>query len=205
MSLREKIWDDRTSLEALAAYLDGLAPAERLAETRTLSRRDQRRLYQRAAGSAPLTLDDFVPASIGPRIEVIHHGRNTLPLPAPLRLFQKRMCRPETGKGRLFGYNQSPFIRPIGPGFFVTIPTAGKSAWEARGAIVVDYYQVPDGPVAAGWPEVIPNSKGLQRFVYHHTRDFMRRVSAHVTVGAAYKGEKSLDHYFMLCREDAAS
>jgi hypothetical protein len=32
----------------------------------------------------------------------------------------------------------------------------------------------------------------------------MRRVSAHVTVGAAYKGEKSLDHYFMLCREDVA-
>ena len=204
MSLREKIWDDSTSLDALSAYLDGLAPAERLAETRTLSRRDQRRLYQRASGAKPLTLEDFVAASIGPRIEVIHHGRNTLPLPAPLRLFQKRFCRPETGKGRLFGYNQSPFLRPIGPGFFVMIPTAGKSAWEARGAIVVDYYQVPDGPVAAGWPEVVPNTKGLQRFVYHHTRDYMRRVSAHVTVGAAYKGEKSLDHYFMLCREDAS-
>ena len=41
--------------------------------------------------------------------------------------------------------------------------------------------------------------------MYHHTRDYMRRVSSHVTVGAAYKGETSLDHYFMLCREDVAS
>ncbi len=202
MSLREKIWDDTTSLDAISAYLDGLAPEGRLAETRTLSRRDQRRLYQRAAGARPLSIEDFVGASVGPRVEVIHHGRNTLPLPAPLKLFQKRMCKPEIGQRRLFGYNQCPFTRPIGPGFFVLVPTAGKSAWEARGAIVVDYYQVPDGPVAAGWPEVVPNTKGLQRFVYHHTRDFMRRVSAHVTVGAAYKGEKSLDHYFMLCRED---
>jgi hypothetical protein len=202
LSLRKKIWDDTTTLDALADYLDALAHEERLAETRTLSRRDQRRLYQRASAARPLSLGDFVSPKIPPRTEVIHHGRNTLPLPAPLRLFQKRFCRPESGEGRLFGYNQSPFLRPIGPGFFVMVPTAGKSAWEARGAVVVDYYQIPDGPVVASWPEVVPNSKGLQVFVYHHTRDYMRRVSAHVTVGAAYKGEKSLDHYFMLCRED---
>ena len=30
----------------------------------------------------------------------------------------------------------------------------------------------------------------------------MRRVSQHVSIGAAYKGEKPLDHYFTLCRED---
>ncbi len=60
---------------------------------------------------------------------------------------------------------------------------------------------MPDGPVPDGWPEVIPNSKGLQRFVYYQTRDFMRRVSKHVTIGAAYKVEKKLDHYFVLVRE----
>ena len=47
-----------------------------------------------------------------------------------------------------------------------------------------------------------PNSEGLQRFIYMGTRDFMRRVSEHVSIGAAYKGEKPLDHYFTLCRED---
>jgi hypothetical protein len=202
LSLREKIWDDTTSLDAVAAYLDSLAHPARLAETRTLERRDQRRLYQRAAAARPLSLEDYVGPQVGPRVEVIHHGRNSLPLPASLRLFQKRFCKPESGEGRLFGYNESPFLRTLGPGFFVMVPTAGKSHWEARGAVVVDYYQIPDGPVAPGWPKVIPNSKGLQFFVYRHTRDFMRRVSAHVSVGAAYKGEKSLDHYFMLCRED---
>ena len=33
-------------------------------------------------------------------------------------------------------------------------------------------------------------------------REFLRKVSAHVTIGAAYKGERALDHYFTLCRED---
>ena len=32
--------------------------------------------------------------------------------------------------------------------------------------------------------------------------DFMRRVSQHVSIGAAYKGEKKLDHYFVLVRQD---
>lgn len=201
MSLADLARDDAATIDAIAAHLDALSPEARLAETRTLDRSTQRKLYRKAEKAAPLTLDDFVPPGTGARVEVIHDGRNTLPLPGPLKLFQKRFCRPESGEGRLFGYNQSPFIGPIGPGFYVAVPTKGNSAWEARGAVVVDYFQVPDGPVARGWPEVIPNTKGLQRFVYHRTRDFMRRVSKHVTIGAAYKVEKSLDHYFILCRQ----
>ena len=78
----------------------------------------------------------------------------------------------------------------------------GFDRWgELRGAIVVDYFQIPDGPVAAGWPRVVANDWRLQRLVYHHTRDFMRRVSAHVTIGAAFREESALDHYFILCRE----
>ncbi|HVK62829.1 MAG TPA: hypothetical protein VM694_00050, partial [Polyangium sp.] len=102
---------------------------------------------------------------------------------------------------RLFGYNQSPFLGTVGPGFFVAVPTKGRPEWEARGQIVIDYFQVPDGPVAAGWPKVIPNSKGLQILVYNGTRDYMRKVSTQVSIGAAYKGEKALDHYFILCRD----
>lgn len=201
MSLRDQILDPQSTLDSIAAHLDGLSPEARLADTRTLGRGDQRRLYQLAASASPLTLDDFVPPGRAPLSQVIHDGRNTLPLPASLRLFQKRFCRPAEGEGRLFGYNQSPFLRTIGPGFFVAIPTAGRPAWEARGAVVIDYFQVPDGAVAAGWPPVIPNTRGLQYFVYHRTRDFMRRVSTHVTIGAAFREESALDHYFILCRE----
>jgi hypothetical protein len=199
--LRDLINDHYATIDAVASYLDGLSLDQRLAETRTLGRGTQRKLYEKAASSAPITLDHFVPEGTGARTQVIHRGRNTLPLPQPWKLFEKRFCRPEDGSARLFGYNESPFVKTIGPGFFVALATAGRPDWEARGAVVIDYFQVPDGAVASGWPDVVPNTKGLQRFVYHGTRDYMRKVSAHVSIGAAYKGEKPLDHYFILCRE----
>ena len=64
---------------------------------------------------------------------------------------------------------------------------------------------MPDGAVPDTWPRVIGNDRGLQRFVYHQTRDFMRRVSQHVSIGAAFKRERPLDHYFVLCRRDHSS
>lgn len=201
MRLRDLISDPNTTIDAIGRYLDGLSADERLAETRTLSRNDQRTLYERASSAEPITLEHFVPQGIGPRIAVHHDGRNTLPLPASMKLFQKRFCRPEDGSSRLFGYNQSPFLSTVGPGFFVVVSTKGNAEWEKRGAVVIDYFQVPDGPVVDGWPKVIPNSKGLQYFVYNGTRDFMRLVSQHVSIGTAYKGEKALDHYFILCRD----
>jgi hypothetical protein len=201
VSLRDRIQDDAAGIDAIAAYLDALGADERLAETRALDRDAQRRLYEKASASAPVTLEAFVPAGTAALSPIHHDGKNTLPLPSGLKLFQKRFCRPEGEGGRLFGYNQSPFLGTVGPGFFVAVPTAGNPEWEARGAVVIDYFRIPDGPVADGWPPVVPNTQGLQRFVYHRTRDFMRRVSAHVTIGAAYKVEKPLDHYFILCRE----
>jgi hypothetical protein len=199
LSLRELLRDDGASISAVATFLDGLSHDERLAETRTLGRNEQRRLYR--AGGGDLSLDHFVGAGVAPRTEVIHHGRNTLPLPGSLKLFQKRFSKPEAGGDRLFGYNQSPFLSTVGPGFFVAVPTAGNKMWEERGPVVIDYFQIPDGAIPDGWPRVKPNDKGLQVFVYNKTRDFMRRVSAHVTIGAAYKEEKALDHYFILCKQ----
>ena len=60
---------------------------------------------------------------------------------------------------------------------------------------------MPQTAVVAGWPTVVPNDWRLSRFVYNQTRDFMRRVSNHVSIGAAFKGERPLDHYFTLCRQ----
>jgi hypothetical protein len=148
-----------------------------------------------------LTLEDFVPTSLAPRTPVVHAGRNTLPLPGKHKYFAKPMVRPVDGSARLFGYNDAPSRGLVGPGYFVLHDTAVEPAWQERGAVVVDYFLVPDGPVAEGWPTVLPNDKGLQRLVYYHTRDFMRRVARGVTIGAAYKEEKALDHYFVLVRE----
>jgi hypothetical protein len=201
--LRELIDDERAGIEAIGAYLDGLDDEARRREASGLGRARQRMLYEKAAHAAPIDLAHFV-GDARAREEVIHDGVNTLPLPGPLRRFQKRFCRPERdGGGRLFGYNEGPARAAIGPGCFVAVPTAGRPAWAARGAIVVDYFQVPDGAVADGWPRVVENRRGLQRFVYHETRDFMRRVSRHVSIGAAFRRERPLDHYFVLVRRSA--
>jgi len=196
--------DQKAPLDAIAARLDGLDHAARLAECRGLGRAAQRALFGIASADA-VTLDDLVPPQVGARVEVRQHGTNTLPLPGALSRFEKRFCRPDGGGARLFGYNEGSTRALIGPGYFVAVPTAGNAEWQARGAIVVDYHQVPDGAVVPGWPEVVPNSKGLQRFVFQGTRDFMRRVSAWVTIGAAYKADRPLDHYFLLVRDPEPS
>jgi hypothetical protein len=88
LSLRDLALDDAAGIDAVGAFLDGLSHEARLAETRALGRDHQRRLYQKARAAKPLALVDFVPPAVGNRIEVIHHGRNTLPLPGGLRHFQ---------------------------------------------------------------------------------------------------------------------
>jgi len=204
-TLQTLLDDEKISIAQIAEHLDALSHDERLAQTRALGRAAQRKLWNRATASG-IELSHFVPASAAARQPVIHYGRNTLPVPGPFRLFEKRFCRPEASVAnageKLFGYNEGITRGVIGPGFFVAHPTAGNKAWEARGSIVVDYFDVPEGAVADGWPKVIPNSQGLQRLVYFHTRDFMRKVSQHVSIGSAHNEEKPLDHYFTLVRED---
>jgi hypothetical protein len=203
-ALATQLADDRATIDAVGQLLDGLAPAARRDAVLALSRDQQRRLWDLAGQSPAMTLADLV-VDAPARTEVIHDGRNTLPLPNALRAFQKRFCRPDGGGDRLFGYNHGPTMKPIGPGYFVAELTRDRPAWRSRGAIVVDYFQVPDAPVVDTWPKVKPNRAGLQRFVYAGTRDFLRRVSHHVSVGAAYKGERPLDHYFVLCRQEPSA
>ena len=208
MALKEMLRSEATTIEEIAAYLDDLAQEERSAQMLGLGRGAQRALWQRAASSEGLRADHFVPEDRAALTPVHHRGRNTLPLPRKHQFFEKRFCRPSdepaAGAQRLFGYNESPSKKLIGPGYFVAVPTEPRPEWHERGALVVDYYQVPDASVAPGWPRVVPNSAGLQRFVYKGTRDFMRGVSRHVSIGAAYKGERALDHYFVLVREDVS-
>ncbi|MFT3696977.1 MAG: hypothetical protein QM831_27795 [Kofleriaceae bacterium] len=193
------------TIDAIAAHLDSLSASERWDHVGALGRDRQRTLFDKAAHARPIDFAHFV-GTAKPREEVIHDGMNTLPLPPPLRRFQKRFCRPPGHADHLAGYNEGPTRAVVGPGYFLAIPTTERPAWAARGAIVVDYFQVPDASeIAAGWPAVVDNNWRLQRFVYHQTRDFMRRVSRHVSVGAAFKRERPLDHFFVLCCRDTAS
>jgi hypothetical protein len=191
--------ENNAKISEIAVFLDGISSEERLRESRTLSRKLQRSLYEKAEEAPPLTLDDFVPSQ-DPCVEFIHHGRNTLPLPSSLKIFEKRFCRPKTRENALFGYNEGATRSIIGPGYFVAKPCTEE--WSTLGSVVIDYFEVPDEEVVEGWPKIKRNNQGLQFLVYHQTRDFMRKVSAHISIGAAYKKEKPLGHYFILCRNE---
>ncbi len=194
--LTEMIHGGATTAD-IAAYLDSLSGASRRRLIESLRRRDMAALFDRVEG-APLGLDHFVPASARPLDEVIHYGKNSLPA---FTTFQKRFCKPPAAhQGVLWGYNHNPEIvqRPLGPGYFVARPgeVADTPVW-------IDYHLIPPDKPAA-WPTIHPNSYRLSRVVYHKTIDRMRKVSEHVSIGSAFKKDKPIGAWFMLCRDERA-
>lgn len=188
-------------IDRISAYLDAQPPAARQEEVNALRRADQARLNDKAADAPPLTLAHFVPDDVADLTPVHHPGRNTIMTFPYFQRFQKRFTRPRDDRTRLFGYNASNawFIHP---GYFVAYETEGD--WRERGGVVVDYFQVPDAEVPSAWPKVRTNAQGLQRLVYHRTRDFMRRVSEHVSIGRASREtdrDLLIDYWFALVRE----
>jgi hypothetical protein len=173
----------------MASFLDSLEPAARLAEVRSLAGRAQAQLYEAAAGFRPVTLAGFVPAATPPLQEVIHHGRNSLPI---LHFFEKRFCRPATPEDELWGYNEWTFKALTGPGYFVA-----RQASDFE--VLIAYDEIPpDKP--ASWPRILPNSARLGRFVYDGLHDYVRGVSRHVSIGRANREGKALDNWFVICR-----
>lgn len=199
MSIEVLIADPSVGIEDITEQLDGMTPDARWGAVGNLSRDLQRALYDKAAASPPANVLDFI-GKAAPLEPVLHRGCNTLPVPNRLRHFVKPFARLPEEARRVFGYNETALRRLIGPGYFVAYETAGNPGWEARGDVVVDYLQTPSAQPPAGWPAIVSNSRGLQRYIYGGTRDFIRRVSSHVTIGAVFKVDEPLDHYFVLCR-----
>jgi len=188
--LIELVRTDPPDRAAIAAFLDGLAHAERIDAIRALSGpRLQRRLYHAVADGPRVTLADLVPSDAGPLREVIFEGKNSLP---PFTLFQKRFCRAPDAADRLWGYNYQSLAWLTGPGYFVVHEDG------ARGA-AIDYRDVPAAKPET-WPEVKQNDRGFSRFVYRDMVDYMRRVSRDVFIGGAHRHGKELGNYFVLCR-----
>ncbi len=195
----------KANIGDIAAHLDALPADVREAEANDLSRSEQARLWDLASDAPTLTLSHFVPEGLDHTVAVRHPGRNTIPVPRYFQRFAKVFARDDDDPRLVNGYNDSnaSFIHP---GYFVAYETRGNAEWEKRGGVVVDYLRVPDSEVPAGWPKIVPNDVGLQRLVYHRTRDFMRRVSSHVSIGRAAEqrkhGDRELGFYFTLCRQD---
>ena len=194
MDIRDFFTGKTVNIKELSEYLDSLTNRQRIQATQTLRAQEQERLFEAAEGFQPLTLEHYAPSmGLPPLTEVIHYGRNSLPL---FRSFQKRFTYPdiETDVPQRWGYNHQAMACFTGPGYFVA-----KEA--GQGEVVIDYYEVPPKKPQQ-WPEILDNSQRLSRFIYFHTQDFMRYVSKHVSIGRAMRQGKWMKNWFVLCREE---
>src|SRR5262245_41151630 len=167
----------------------------RLSTLMSIKPREQRALWALCEGRL-IGTEHFVPASLDPLVEVIHHGKNSLPAH---NFFQKRFARADDGSADLYGYNHQTLAFFTGPGYFVAHSTEAEA--NAPTPYVIDYTRIPPHKPAS-WPEIVPNEARLGRFVYAGMKDYMRRVSEHVSIGRAFKGGKWMNAWFVLCREE---
>lgn len=175
----------------LGRRLDELDDPARQAFVRELGARAQATLYEAAKGARKLRLDALVPPSVPPLSEVVHEGKNSLPM---FSTFAKVMCRPKDEAQELWGYNRTGalLLRTVGPGYFVAHEGPGDE-------VLIDYTKLPTLR-PEGWPEILSNKARLSRFVYADMIDALRAVSEHVSVGRAIRNGKVQDAWFVLCR-----
>jgi hypothetical protein len=193
MELKNLI-DTHLDLPRLSRDLDELGHPARVWATRQWMRDTQARLWEAAKGFRAVTLDDYVPPGTPPLAEVITWGMNTLPAH---NHFQKRFCKPSDPEAtdNLVGFNFQSLSGVTGPGYYVAHPGTDPAE------IDIDYTMVPAEKPAA-WPDIVPNSARLGRFVYAGMIDVMRGISSHVSIGRARKKHGWMDAWFVLVRED---
>lgn len=197
MSIQAYFSDKQCDLPGLAKYLDNLPQAQRIKEATSFNSKQQQALWTASEGGERLKIEDFVPSSKETHSEVIHWGRNSLPV---FKLFQKRMCKVAEGN-EPSGYNEQAIKAITGNGYFVCRETNSDDADDH--GVVIDYTQTPSEK-AGDWPPLAPCKERLGRFIYDGNYDYMRKVSQHVTIGRAKKAnsEKWMPNWFVLCRED---
>jgi len=180
----------------LASYLDGLAPAQRVAAVVGIRGPLIAKLFAAVNGAEPLRLAEMVPVTVPAGATVTYEGRNSLPA---FSRFQKRLTR--TADGIVFGYNQQPLAiagLATGPGYFVVTECEA----DHEGELLFDYTQPPPFE-PAGWPPYRPNEVGLSRVVFMDLNDYVRRVARGVVVGAAFRRGQDQNAYFTLTAQRA--
>jgi hypothetical protein len=177
---------EAADIHTLSTALDGAGQEQRLAWLQRLAGKQLPMLYELAAGQT-LKIEELH----GEEGQVvIHQGMNSM---AMFRSFQKRMVLHD---GQVKGHNHQPWAWLVGDGTFIVVPSP-----EVEGELWLDYTRLPD----SGFPDFPPvkdNMAGLSRFAYGGMIDVVRRVSAHVTIGKAFIGDKPRGQYFALCRRE---
>jgi len=183
-------------LKRLVEVLDGLGHEGRVHTTRGWGRKRQAELFEAAKGHLPIGLDFLVPPSIGPLVEVIHEGKNTLPA---FSHFQKRFVKLEGEEAPIGGHNHQALSGLTGPGYFLVDLGTG----DHEGELAIDYTRLPKTRPAS-WPDIRDNNGGFGALVYGGMIDYLRAISTHVSIGRATKQGKAMDAWFTLVRKDVA-
>lgn len=168
-------------LKQIRDRLDSVDEAERLAEIWGLSGAEQARLFEVAQGFQPIALQSMLG---------VNEGKNSL---LAFTQFAKVFYPSPEGANELYGFNRNPWVVRtfVGPGYYV--------AYADGAEVVVDYTKLPKSK-PDGWPAIASNSSRLAVVVYNGTKDVLRGVSKHVTIGRATRGGKAMDNWFVLCR-----
>lgn len=178
----------------LAHILDGLGHDGRVHTIGTWHKEEQERIFEAAKGFRPLDLDFLVPSGTGALEEVIHDGKNTLPL---FSHFQKRFVKLEDEASPIGGYNRHSMQWFTGPGYFA----ATKGDGEHEGELVFDYTKVPKQKPSS-WPAIQPNDGLVSGIVNGGMIDYLRGISTHVAIGVAFKNGAPRHQWFALVRRD---
>lgn len=176
------------TLPPLTEALDALRHDERVNWVRGLSRSEQRALYALAGAGPPLPLPlSFLHGTAGAVVR--HHGANSLPV---FSTFEKRIV---LHGEQVQGYNHNPATVAwfTGPGHFL-------ARQDGPAEVLFDYTALPSQRPDA-FPPIRPNDQGTARLVFGGMVDRLRRVSQHCTIGAAFRGGKAMNAWFVLVRE----
>jgi hypothetical protein len=178
--------DKRAPIADISVHLDALSPERRIAEVRRMGGARQAKLWDLAKGKGNVDIAAFVE---GASKVNIYAGKNSLLF---FTHFQKRFWRAPSGEVAGYNHNGALVSFFTGPGYFMVSP-AGD------GELVFDYTKIPTEKPSE-WPAVRTNSGLIAGVVYGGMLDYVRFVSNSTIIGAAFKGGKPRNAYFLLTR-----
>ena len=193
--LRSLILEYSSEIEEVAFVFDRMALGEKVDAVNSLrGSRVFQALWDKAADSTAVAIEDIVPVSLKPMEPVVFHCRGSQRGLPPFNII---CCRPPVvaGEAMLWGYSETYVRAVIGPGYY----TVHNSLVSPHGSIALDYTMVPP-EAPPDWPRVRPNSVGLGKYVFDGMLTYLRRVACDVWVAANTKNDRETGSYYAMVR-----